>query len=209
MLRGFVAYERINYLMLMMVDPDVHFHVIPRYTAAAASARSPSPMPAGRARRRSSRRWPRHRGDRQRWWRACATPGRRRPRADPRRSRPHPHDLGKRLFAFDRLDRYALRLFVGPLALVLATLLVAQLLERLLRLFDLAASAGAPLSSVLVMAANLVPHYLGLALPTAFTAAIFIAAARLSDDSELDIMLSTGPLDRPHRGAVLRARGCC
>jgi diadenosine tetraphosphate (Ap4A) HIT family hydrolase len=27
-----VAYERINYLMLMMVDPDVHFHVIPRYS---------------------------------------------------------------------------------------------------------------------------------------------------------------------------------
>jgi diadenosine tetraphosphate (Ap4A) HIT family hydrolase len=31
-LRGFVAYERINYLMLMMVDPDVHFHVLPRYS---------------------------------------------------------------------------------------------------------------------------------------------------------------------------------
>jgi diadenosine tetraphosphate (Ap4A) HIT family hydrolase len=30
-LRDLVAYERINYLMLMMVDPDVHFHVIPRY----------------------------------------------------------------------------------------------------------------------------------------------------------------------------------
>lgn len=30
-LRDFVAYEKINYLMLMMVDPDVHFHVIPRY----------------------------------------------------------------------------------------------------------------------------------------------------------------------------------
>ena len=26
-----VRYEKINYLMLMMVDPDVHFHVIPRY----------------------------------------------------------------------------------------------------------------------------------------------------------------------------------
>ncbi|MBA3677449.1 MAG: HIT family protein [Sphingosinicella sp.] len=26
-----VAYEKINYLMLMMVDPNVHFHVIPRY----------------------------------------------------------------------------------------------------------------------------------------------------------------------------------
>ena len=30
-LRRAVAYERINYLMLMMVDPHVHFHVIPRY----------------------------------------------------------------------------------------------------------------------------------------------------------------------------------
>lgn len=26
-----VEYERINYLMLMMVDPHVHIHVIPRY----------------------------------------------------------------------------------------------------------------------------------------------------------------------------------
>jgi diadenosine tetraphosphate (Ap4A) HIT family hydrolase len=32
-LAGFVQYERINYLMLMMVDPNVHFHVIPRYSA--------------------------------------------------------------------------------------------------------------------------------------------------------------------------------
>ncbi len=31
-LRAVVGYERINYLMLMMVDPDVHFHVIPRYS---------------------------------------------------------------------------------------------------------------------------------------------------------------------------------
>jgi len=27
-----LSYERINYLMLMMVDPHVHFHVIPRYS---------------------------------------------------------------------------------------------------------------------------------------------------------------------------------
>ena len=31
MLSRVTAYERINYLMLMMVDRDVHFHVIPRY----------------------------------------------------------------------------------------------------------------------------------------------------------------------------------
>ncbi len=26
-----ISYQKINYLMLMMVDPHVHFHVIPRY----------------------------------------------------------------------------------------------------------------------------------------------------------------------------------
>jgi diadenosine tetraphosphate (Ap4A) HIT family hydrolase len=30
-LRPTVRFEKINYLMLMMVDPHVHFHVIPRY----------------------------------------------------------------------------------------------------------------------------------------------------------------------------------
>ncbi len=29
-----VAFEKINYLMLMMVDPQVHFHVFPRYPGA-------------------------------------------------------------------------------------------------------------------------------------------------------------------------------
>jgi diadenosine tetraphosphate (Ap4A) HIT family hydrolase len=32
-LTAFCHYERINYLMLMMVDPHVHFHVIPRYSS--------------------------------------------------------------------------------------------------------------------------------------------------------------------------------
>jgi diadenosine tetraphosphate (Ap4A) HIT family hydrolase len=31
-LTAFTHYERINYLMLMMVDPNVHFHVVPRYS---------------------------------------------------------------------------------------------------------------------------------------------------------------------------------
>lgn len=28
-----LVYDKINYLMLMMVDPHVHFHVLPRYAA--------------------------------------------------------------------------------------------------------------------------------------------------------------------------------
>ena len=33
-LKSLVRYERINYLMLMMVDPHVHFHVLPRYSGS-------------------------------------------------------------------------------------------------------------------------------------------------------------------------------
>ncbi len=32
-LRDFVQFEKMNYMMLMMVDPDVHYHVLPRYSA--------------------------------------------------------------------------------------------------------------------------------------------------------------------------------
>ena len=34
LLQDRVQYQKINYLMLMMVDPHVHFHVIPRYEGA-------------------------------------------------------------------------------------------------------------------------------------------------------------------------------
>jgi lipopolysaccharide export system permease protein len=91
-----------------------------------------------------------------------------------------------------RLDFYMLRALGGPLAFVLGAILIAQLLERLLRLFDLVATTGAPVSSVFRMAAHLVPHYLGVALPAAFTVAMFLALARLSDDSEIDIVLASG-----------------
>ena|SRR5688572_22781297 len=33
-LAAFCRFEKINYLMLMMVDPHVHFHVIPRYSGS-------------------------------------------------------------------------------------------------------------------------------------------------------------------------------
>lgn len=31
-LKAFSAFEKINYLMLMMLDKEVHFHVLPRYS---------------------------------------------------------------------------------------------------------------------------------------------------------------------------------
>ena len=32
------SYQKINYLMLMMVDPQVHYHVVPRYASARSFA---------------------------------------------------------------------------------------------------------------------------------------------------------------------------
>jgi lipopolysaccharide export system permease protein len=90
------------------------------------------------------------------------------------------------------IDRYLLGLLWGPLALTLGTVLLVLLLARLLRLFDLVAASGAALQPVLLMLANLVPHYLGLALPAAFFASLFMVAARLGDNNELDALLASG-----------------
>jgi len=56
MLRSAVGYEKINYLMLMMVDPHVHFHVLPRYPGSreaegveVADAGWPGPPALGQA----------------------------------------------------------------------------------------------------------------------------------------------------------------
>lgn len=37
-LSNMFSYDKINYLMLMMVDPHVHYHVIPRYAASKSYA---------------------------------------------------------------------------------------------------------------------------------------------------------------------------
>jgi diadenosine tetraphosphate (Ap4A) HIT family hydrolase len=44
-LKAFQPFDRINYLMLMMVDPDVHFHVLPRYEQAPEFAGTTYPDP--------------------------------------------------------------------------------------------------------------------------------------------------------------------
>jgi lipopolysaccharide export system permease protein len=92
----------------------------------------------------------------------------------------------------DRLDGYTLRALLGPLALTLGVLLTAQMLQRLLRLFELAAATGASPILVVKMVAALLPHFLGIALSAAFFAAIFMSVARIGDDNELDAMLATG-----------------
>jgi lipopolysaccharide export system permease protein len=90
------------------------------------------------------------------------------------------------------LDRYILAKTLWPLFACIAIALVAMLLERMVRLLDLLVDRGGPFYLILKMLANLIPHYLGLAIPAAFFVGILLAVMRLSSDSELDAIHTMG-----------------
>jgi lipopolysaccharide export system permease protein len=90
------------------------------------------------------------------------------------------------------IDRYLLRMLFWPIIGCLGVTVVALLLERVLRLLDVLSQSSARFGYVTSLAANLVPHYLGLALPVAFFVALFIVITKLSDGSEIDALLASG-----------------
>ncbi len=90
------------------------------------------------------------------------------------------------------VGRYLLRLLAKPLLATLLVVLPALLMERLLRLFDLLAGTGGPVSSIARLLVYLVPHYLGLALPAALFVGVYLVVARLSEDHEMDALQSVG-----------------
>lgn len=90
------------------------------------------------------------------------------------------------------IDRYMLKLVAWPIVGCLGVTVVALLLERILRLLDALSQSSARFGYVTELAANLVPHYLGLALPVAFFVALFIVITKLSDGSEIDALLASG-----------------
>lgn len=90
------------------------------------------------------------------------------------------------------IDRYMLKRVSWPLAAAVVIGMAALLLERLIRLLDLFANRGGPLTLILKMLGNLVPHYLAIAIPAAFFVGILYATLRMSNDSELDVMRASG-----------------
>jgi lipopolysaccharide export system permease protein len=90
------------------------------------------------------------------------------------------------------LDRYILKMTLAPLAGALGVTLVALLLERVLRLLDLLSESSGRFGFVVQLAANLVPHYLGLTLPAGFFIALFVVVTRLNEGSEIDALLASG-----------------
>lgn len=90
------------------------------------------------------------------------------------------------------LDKYVLSQMIRRLMIAVSIVLLILVLERVLRLFEFAAANNAQFGLVLQMAANLVPHYLGLALPAAFFISILLLMANLGDNSELDVIFGSG-----------------
>lgn len=90
------------------------------------------------------------------------------------------------------LDRYILRAVVTPLIIALCIAGMLMLLEHMLRLFDFVLAEQGPVDVVWRMLSNLVPHYLGLALPLGTFIGILLAFRALSLTSELDVLNSSG-----------------
>lgn len=90
------------------------------------------------------------------------------------------------------IDRYILRAVATPLLLALGIAAMLLLLEQMLRLFDFVLAEQGPVDVVWRMLANLLPHYLGLALPLGAFIGVLLAFRNLSLSSELDALNSSG-----------------
>lgn len=90
------------------------------------------------------------------------------------------------------IDRYILRAVATPLLLALGVAGMLLMLEQMLRLFDFVLAEQGPVDVVWRMLANLVPHYLGLALPLGAFLGVMLAFRNLSMSSELDALSASG-----------------
>jgi lipopolysaccharide export system permease protein len=100
-------------------------------------------------------------------------------------------------FRLALIDRYVLRMTAWPMLGCLGVTVISLLLERTLRLLDMLSNSSSRFGSVAELTANLLPHYLGLALPVAFFVALFIVITQLDDGSEVEAFLASGiPLTR-------------
>jgi lipopolysaccharide export system permease protein len=90
------------------------------------------------------------------------------------------------------LDRYVMEQMTRPVLGCIVVTLIAQLLDRVLKIINMLAENGAHLGFVVQLTVNIVPYYLGLSLPASFFIAIFIVVARMGDGNEIDAILASG-----------------
>lgn len=90
------------------------------------------------------------------------------------------------------IDFYLLRQIAGYLVAMTVVALLALLLERMLRLLEVTQNSDRVIGYLSQMLVNLIPHYLGIALPAAFFLAVFLTFSRLSRDNELAALQAAG-----------------
>lgn len=90
------------------------------------------------------------------------------------------------------INFYLVRETARPLLFALMVTLAAMLLERTLRLLELLTSHGGPLELVFQLTINLLPHYLGLALPATFFISLFMVIAKFDSSNELVTISGAG-----------------
>ena len=90
------------------------------------------------------------------------------------------------------LDRYLLRRTLTPMTAVLVSTMVAFLMERLMRSFDLLSQTTQGFKFLTELLVNLVPHYVGLTLPGGFFIGLFVVVNGLNKSSEIDAILASG-----------------
>lgn len=93
---------------------------------------------------------------------------------------------------FARLDRYLIRSFLGMFAGLTLLAVALLLLERLIRITEIVSGSGSALVSASLLVANLIPHYLNLALPGAFLIAMILTIDRLSRSGEIAALMAAG-----------------
>lgn len=91
-------------------------------------------------------------------------------------------------YALPTLDRYLLRQLIPPFVIALTTMLIALLLERLLILFNHLANSGSSIATLVTLLTDLLPHYMGLAVPAALCIAVFLTVHRMSEHNEIDAL---------------------
>lgn len=97
-----------------------------------------------------------------------------------------------RLSMLKLLNRYILRQIVMAMFAMTAVALLALLLDRLLRLLDRVVDSQGSMGIVVRMLINLVPHYLGIAIPAAFFFAVLLIFNKLHRDSEMAVINAAG-----------------
>jgi lipopolysaccharide export system permease protein len=90
------------------------------------------------------------------------------------------------------LDRYIFREIGVPFALGLGVFTFVLLLARLLKLIELVVNRGVPVESVARIFLYLLPAFLEVTVPMAMLLAILVAFGRLSADSEITALRSSG-----------------